>query len=201
MTPGKSNFTIYKGSDFNKIIRWESGPVVYKTISAITALAPLTLTVPSHGMPNAWRFAIQSVKGMTQINAKKSPPVDDDYYRGTVIDANTIEINEVNAMDYTAYTSGGVILYNTPVDLTNYTARMDIKDKVGGTSYIELTSTASGGITISNITKTIEIYITAAQTELIDWTKAVYDLEMVNSAGKVTRILGGNIKVVSEVTT
>lgn len=200
MTPGKSNFTIYKGSDFNKVIRWENGPIVYKTISAIPSLAPLTLTVTGHGLPNGWRLAIQSVKGMTQLNAKKSPPVDTDYHMGTVVDVNTIEINDINALDYTAYISGGVILYNTPVNLTGYTARMSIKDKVGGTSLVELHSTASN-IIINTTDKTIEIALTALVTEAFTFTKGVYDLEMVNSSGKVTKILTGNIKVMSEVTT
>lgn len=199
MTPGKSNFTIYKGSDFNKVIRWEAGPIVYKTISAIVALAPLTLTVTGHGMPNGWRFAIQSVKGMTQINAKKTPPADTDYHRGTVIDSNTIEINDINAMDYTPYTSGGVIQYNTPVDLSGYTAKMTIKDKVGGIELLTLSTTS--GIVITNSTKMIEINIPAATTEVMEWTKGVYDLELTNSSGIVTRVLGGSVKLVSEVTT
>jgi hypothetical protein len=200
MTPGKSNFTIYKGSDFTKVIRWEIGPVVYKTISAIPALAPLTLTVTGHGMPNGWRFAIQSVKGMIQLNAKKTPPVEADYYRGTVVDANTIEVNDVNAMDYTTYTSGGVIQYNTPVDLNGYTARMKIKDKVGGTELLSLT-TENGGIVIANASKTIDLILSATDSAAITWSKGVYDLEMVNTSGKVTRILSGSIKVIDEVTT
>jgi hypothetical protein len=200
MTPGKANFTIYKGADFSKVIRWETGPIIYKTISAVAALAPLTLTVPAHGLPNGWRFAVQSVKGMTQLNSKKNPPSENDYYKGTVVDTNTIEVNSINAMDYTPYTSGGVIMYNSPVDLSGYTARMTLKDKVGGTTLLTLTSELFN-IVINNTTKTIELVLTAVVTQDLTFTKAVYDLELVNSADKVTRILSGSIKVVEEVTT
>ena len=110
----------------------------------------------------------------------------------------------MNSADYKAYVSGGFLQYLTPVDLTSYTARMQIKDKVGGTV---LASTEVGNapldiitITIDNVTKTISMLIAATDTEAIVWTKGVYELEMV-AAGVVTALLVGKITVTREITT
>ena len=200
MTPGKANLNIYKGSDFRKILRWETGPLVYKSISAIPSLAPLRLTVTGHQMLNGWRFAIQSVKGMTQLNASKNPPVEKDFYTGTVIDADTIEVNNLNASDFSNYTSGGVIVYNTPTNLTGYTARLTIKDKVGGTELLSLT-TENDRINLSTANATIMLELDATTTSAITFSKGVYDLELMDSTGAVSKLLSGSIKVFEEVTT
>ena len=47
----------------------------------------------------------------------------------------------------------------------------------------------------------IEITITAEQSEAFAWTSAVYDLELVSAAGKVTALLEGAVSVSGEVTT
>lgn len=200
MTPGKLNLSITRGSSFKKVLRWETGAFAYKTITAVPSLAPLRLTVPGHELPSGWRFAVQSVKGMTQLNAVKSPPADSDYYKGISIDGDTIEVNSVNAMDFGTYTTGGVVLYKKPMDFNGYTARMTIKDKIGGTELLSLT-TENNRIELLPITKTIELLISAADTELITFSKGVYDLELVSSSGEVTKLLTGSIKVIGEVTT
>ena len=49
--------------------------------------------------------------------------------------------------------------------------------------------------------KVIVITITAEQSEAFAWTSAVYDLELVSAAGKVTALLEGAVSVSGEVTT
>ena len=195
-----SDLIIEQGKTFGKTLRWETGPVVYKAITAITQAAPARITCPSHGLTTGWRVAVVSVKGMTQINASSTPPKAKDYTKATVVDSNTIELNAVNAADYKAYTSGGYVQYNTPVDMTGYTARMAIKDKIGGTVLLSLT-TVNSRIVLDNTAKTIRLTISATDTAAITWTKGVYDLEMVSAGGEVTRLLSGAVTVQREVTT
>ena len=77
---------------------------------------------------------------MTDLNvADPSRIRDDEYHQVTVIDANTIEFNDVNAAAFKAYTSGGYLQYNTPADLTGYTARMAIKAKAGESNLLNCT--------------------------------------------------------------
>jgi hypothetical protein len=129
MTPKKQDIEILQGKSFELPVKWEVEPIVYKAITGITQAAPCVVTCTTHGVPDGWRVAIVSVKGMTQINAS-NPPKDSEYVVATKLDTDSIELNTVNAAGYKPYTSGGYVQYNTPKDLANYTARMSIKDKL-----------------------------------------------------------------------
>jgi hypothetical protein len=199
--PATKDLTILQGKTFNLVLRWETTPVIYKAISGISQTAPVTITCPSHGLVEGWRAAVSAVKGMTEINAEANAVKDKDYHSVTAVDANTIQFNDVNAASFKAYVSGGYVQYNTPVDMVGFSARMSIKDKVGGTELFSLT-TANTRIAIDNAAKTIALNITAADTEdILTWTKGVYDLEMVSPADVVTQILSGKVVVTREVTT
>lgn len=201
---------IQQGKTYSLVIRWETEPIVFKPITAISLAAGAPrLTVAGHGCPAGWRAAVTRVKSPKQINAENNPPKASDYRPVTVIDANTVEFNDLapfddNGNEWPAYTEGGFLQYNTPVDLTGYTARMKIKDKIGGAV---LASTEAGDtplnvlvIVIDNATKTIALTIEATATDDFAWTKGVYDLEMISATGKVTAILSGRVSVTKEVT-
>ena len=202
---------IQQGKTYSLVIRWETEPIVFKPITAISLAAGAPrLTVAGHGCPAGWRAAVTRVKSPKQINAENNPPKASDYRPVTVIDANTVEFNDLapfddNGNEWPAYTDGGFLQYNTPVDITGYSARMKIKDKVGGTV---LASTEAGDsplnvltITLDAANKTITLSIAATATDDFAWTKGVYDLEMVSPTGVVTTILSGKIAVTKEVTT
>jgi hypothetical protein len=196
------NLTIQQGATFTQLVRWGVLPIVYKPITAIPNTAPATLTVPAHGVPAGWNVAVTAVKGMTGINALASPPATTDYHAATVVDANTIVLDDVNAALYKAYTSGGYVQYYTPQPLTGFTARMAIKDKVGGTQLLRLdTSTTPIRITIDTANSVITLSIAAADTLAITWTTGVYDLELVSAAGVVTTLLSGTVTITPAVTT
>lgn len=195
----KRDFEIVKGKTFAEPLRWEAEPVNYKAITAITQTAPVQITAPAHGLVSGWRAAVVSVKGMTQLNAESVPPKEKDYQIVTVIDADTIEFNKINAADFKAYVSGGYLQYNTPVNLAGYTARLVIKDKIGGVVLLTLT-TENGGISIDNATKVITLNIAASDTATFEWKKGVFELEMVSGV-VVTSLLTGNVKVSPEVAT
>lgn len=196
---------LVQGKTFALVLRWETEPILYRPITAIQQTAPVRLTVNTTGLPDGWRCAVSNVKGMTEINAEANALREKDYNPVTVIDANTLEINSINAAGFKPYVSGGILQFNTPVNLTGYTARMKIKDKVGGTV---LASTEAGdtplnilNVALDTAKSTITLTVSATATAALIWTKGVYELEMVSSTGVVTTILSGKVMVSKEVTT
>ena len=100
--------------------------------------------------------------------------------------------------DYTlTWQTGG-----TPVNLTNYSARMQVRDSYdGGSAVVSLTS--GTGISLSGTAGSIVIEMTAAQTAALDGTpntQYIYDLELQSGAGYVTRLVEGRFFVFPEVT-
>ena len=197
--PLKKNLVIQQGKTFNLPVRWEIEPILYKPITGITQAAPAIVSCPGHLIPDGWRVAVVSVAGMTQINARNSPPRDSDYVIATVRDADSIELNTVNSSHYKPYQSGGYLQCYTPQELGNYTARMSIKDRVGGTELLSLT-TEDGRIILDNTNKTITLMIDAEDTALMV-KNGVYDLELLSAGGVVTALLYGSVTVTPEVTT
>ena len=91
-----------------------------------------------------------------------------------------------------------------PIDLSGYTVRMDIKHSYGsealatystGTSHFTIT-TPDGG----SLPNQINLVISAAETAALNFTGALYDIELING-DIVTRLLQGKIKLSPEVTT
>lgn len=193
------DLVIQQGKTFSLVLRWEAPPIIYKAISAIQQTAPVRLTVVGHGIPDGWRGAVTGVKGMTDINAEANNVRDRDYNQITVVDTDTIEINAINAANFKAYESGGHIQFNTPVNITGFTARMSIKDKVGGT---ELASSDDIiDITLDTAKHTVTLNISAADTAAIAWAKGVYELELESSSAVVTQLLTGKVSIKTEVAT
>lgn len=90
-----------------------------------------------------------------------------------------------------------------PIDLTGYTARMQVRRKhTSDTTILSLTS-AAGDITLGGAAGTIVVVATAAATAAIDTDNktlsAVYDLELINGS-TVTRLLEGSVTITPEVT-
>jgi len=100
------------------------------------------------------------------------------------------------------------------IDLTGYTGRMQLKDKIGGsTTYITLSSSLNPDGTGLNFSGsnglnpptsgTIGIFISANSSSALNFNKAVYDLEIISGSTYpiVTRLLQGTITLDKEVTT
>lgn len=87
-----------------------------------------------------------------------------------------------------------------PVDITGYTARMQIRRKKSSTTVEHSATTENDGITLGLTAGTIDILIPATDTAEFEFTKGVYDLELVDPQGKVYRIIEGGVEVSKEVT-
>lgn len=96
-----------------------------------------------------------------------------------------------------------LLLWNgdsSPINLTGYTARMQIrKSATSSAALLELT-TENSRITLGGVAGTITLTLTAADTAAITWTSGVYDLELVDSGGGVRRLIQGAVRVSREVT-
>lgn len=194
--------TIRKGKTFSRVLRPTAPPYIYKAITAITNTAPVSITAVGHGLVTGQYAAVVSAQGMKEINAQSTPPAPSEYHKVTVVDADTITINDINAAEFRAYTSGGYLQYLTPLDMSGCTARRAIKDRVGGTVLFSMT-TENSRLAIDNTAHTITETITATDTAAITWTCGVTDLELeVTATGVVTEIDAEDVAVVEdEVTT
>ena len=86
----------------------------------------------------------------------------------------------------------------TPVDLTGYGARMQVRRRITSTDALLDLNTEDGGIELGGEDGTITISISASQTAEVA-RSGVYDLELVNGA-TVTKILRGQFILQPEVT-
>lgn len=90
---------------------------------------------------------------------------------------------------------------NTLVNVTGYSARMQIRESYDSEDYIvSLTSALGGGITLGGAAGTILVEIAASVTATMAQSTAVYDLEMVSASGIVTRLVQGDVYISREVT-
>ena len=198
--PAEISWTIRQGRTFKYVVRPEILPLVYKPITAITQTAPVGLTATAHGLASGWGAAVTNVTGMTQINAVANALRESDFKPVTVTDANTITINSIDAAGFSPYVSGGSLVYYTPVPLAGATARLNLRDAVGGALLYEM-STTLGNIVLNDTTHTITLTIPAAATAAFTFLSAVGDLEVVYTDGFVDELLSIEVTVVQEITT
>jgi len=196
------DLNILQGKTLIRVYRFEALPIVYKPITGITKAAPVSITAVAHGIPEGWRAAVVSALGMTQINATNRPLRDSDFHKISVTDVNTVTINDINAAEFSTYASGGYLVYNTPVDLTGLSARMTIRDRIGGTLLASYT-TATSEFAIDLTAKTITLTVAASVTAGYSWLTGVYDIELFTSGGTpvVYPLAAGSVTVFDEVTT
>jgi len=87
----------------------------------------------------------------------------------------------------------------TPVNLTSYTAALQLRSLPESTTAVLSLATGSG-ITITGATGLVAVRATAAQTGAIIAGDYYYDLEITSPAGVVTRLVQGQALVNPQVT-
>lgn len=86
------------------------------------------------------------------------------------------------------------------VDLTGYTARMQLRTSADSDTVVLELTTENGGITLGGTAGTIELLVSATDMAAVEAGSYKYDLEMIAGDGTVRKILRGKIKVIAEVT-
>lgn len=88
----------------------------------------------------------------------------------------------------------------TAINLSGYTARMQVRETYSSTTPI-VSLTNGAGITLGGAAGTIAIVISATTTAALAAPfSGVYDLEIVSAGGVVTRLVQGTATVSAEVT-
>lgn len=85
------------------------------------------------------------------------------------------------------------------INLTGYTARLQARSSVDSTSTLCSLTSAGGDITLGGAAGTITVVMSAATTAAITQS-GVYDLELIDGSGNVTRLLEGVFRLIREVT-
>jgi hypothetical protein len=96
----------------------------------------------------------------------------------------------------------------TPVDLTYYSSKMQIRPYPGSNDVIvTLSSSLNGdgtGLNMTNaVSGTIGIFIASCTSSMFNFTEASYDLDIISGSGDcpiVNRILEGKVRLSKEVT-
>lgn len=191
------DLTIRRGETFKWSLRPEQPVLAYAQITAVSKTAPLQMTVPGHGLPDGWRFAVTGAKGPAALNAKNNPMRASDFHTAKVIDADTIEINKVNGTAFPTYTGGGVIQYGLPMDLAGVTVRAHVRktEKSPGI-LLNLGSYATVDTALHRIDFLVPEVVTAAIIE----ASGVYDVEIIDASGNVMALPKAGVTFTGEVT-
>lgn len=89
---------------------------------------------------------------------------------------------------------------NTPIDLTGYTARMQIREEYDSSNYIIELTTANGGIAITEAEGVVDLFISDSNTAAITNKRGVYDLELITPSAEVIKFIKGAVIIIEEVT-
>jgi hypothetical protein len=198
----KLSLTIRKGSAEDIPIRVESDEWAYATISAVSQSAPLRMTV-SAAPPDGWRAAIMNVRSVGDFAAQNNPPKDSDLRHVTAIDTTTVEFNAINGAGFRAFTGTGQLAWRAPLDLNLYVgARMNVRDKVGGTLLANW-STDTSELEIDVANKALWLRLDDSETELLTPGNKVFDIELIRTGGNADRICAhdSTLVVLDETTT
>lgn len=179
MQPACQNLAIVPGTTYRDTVRLMQPVFAYRDISGISG-APLRVTVPAHGLADTWPVWVRGVQGMQSLNAE---PVRQAPHRARVIDADTLELNELSAKGLLP--TGGELIYKLPIDLTG--AQVSMRFLLGGAEVLVLTL---GQGLASPSAGTITRDLTPAQTALLvgDWR---YTMDVTFSDSSITRYYRG----------
>lgn len=88
----------------------------------------------------------------------------------------------------------------TPVDLSNYTAKLQVRRSASSPDVLFEMSTANGRISIIPSTGKVILIFKSTDTSPLTWKQGKYDLDLISAAGTVKRLLQGSITISPEIT-
>lgn len=89
---------------------------------------------------------------------------------------------------------------NSPVDLSGYEARMQVRRSASSPDVLLEASTSNNRIQLDAAAGRFTLVLSADVTAAIEWSRGRYDIELRSPDGDVTRIVQGEITVSKEVT-
>jgi hypothetical protein len=88
---------------------------------------------------------------------------------------------------------------SVPINVTGYSALMQIRKAVGGTVLATLTS-ANDSIVVGTVDGSFTLYMSPATTSALQTGEWVYDLQVTAPGGTVTTLLQGGFVITAQVT-
>lgn len=191
---------IIRGDTWRRQIRLESGQLKTAPITAIdSGHDNVRLVVMGHGLPTHWRVAV--IGGMFPgLTARNRPPRQDDFLECLALDADTLEVTNINGMGWPPYSAGAaVIQYGPPLDLSGVAAaRMQFRQAV--TSDLMLAElTLNSGLSVTD--GAVDVLAPASVTAGLPAGPVFASLELTYADGTVRTVLSNmRIDVVEDVT-
>jgi hypothetical protein len=178
------DIVITRGKTFEVGFLYADDELVYKPITAMPSAAPVRLTIEDHGIPDGWPIQIQCVKAPAELNS-----ADDESYFVKVVDADTIELNSVNAHCWKAFSGSGLAVFNKPMDLTGWACRAQVRDKPGSAVLFSWNSdpaeSPDGEAIVDVALSAFFLKVDADTAADLEWKRGVYDVEAIAPGGEV----------------
>ena len=165
---------IEQGADFDYTLQWFGGGKFVAPIEDIVVGYPTIITVTDHllNAVSPTPVVISGVEGCPHLNS-----ADTSIALAEKIDADTFSVSLSTVND--DWEEGtGEITYWKPTDLTSYTGVMNIRKNWHSNTIIHTISTALGTMTLTALDGSVRLQITAADTALMDFVGAVYDIDL-----------------------
>jgi len=87
-----------------------------------------------------------------------------------------------------------------PIDLTGYSARMQVRaDAASQVVLLELT-TDNSGVVLAGKTGVVSLYVSVQGTANLGWQKGVYDVKLTAPSGEVFNLVAGTVSVSPSIT-
>lgn len=206
MPAQERDIVIVRGDTLQEIFRWEQQSWRSAPIVSITRNAFVHIELAEEvSIPNGWFVAVVDAQGMTDLNAEIDPktltPRQRSLRQCTVVDSMTVMFDGISSASFRAHRPNtGYLVWHPPVDLSDYSARLSMKNRYGGALLVPMLTEADGTLVIDPELMTT----TAVLDELTTAGMAkggVYDLEMVSATGIVSKTFFGAVQISNEVTT
>lgn len=88
----------------------------------------------------------------------------------------------------------------TPIDMTNCTAKLQIREDIFSPELLCELNTENNGLVIAPLTGRINLFISATDTSALVGFGGAYDLEIYRMNGDTTRLIEGGVAFKPEVT-
>lgn len=194
------DITITRGKTFEFGYLYAEDELLYLPITGMPSKAPARLTVQGHGVPDGWPVQVACVKAPGELNS-----ADGEFQVAKLVDADTIELNAVNAHCWKPFSGSGLLVLNKPMDLTDWKCRAQVRDRVGGTVlftwHSDPAENPDGEIEVDVAGSAFVLKIGAEATATLDWARGVYDVEAIAPGGEVYPVTAiSSVMVADEVT-
>jgi hypothetical protein len=196
--PKQYDIEIKQGSQYQDAFHWYGGGILCASIEDVTVGCPTIIKVTGHGLPaiSETPIYIRNVRGARALNTGS---LECDMIKALYDDVDNFSV-KVDTGNQRYKAGSGSIEWYQPKDLTGWTARMQIREKIDDTAPLVSLTSGAGDITISLPDARIVFIIATSVTEELDFVEGVYDLELVDPAGEAKTLLEGKVTLRKEVT-